>query len=274
MADQDAAIAPFIPWDPTHPDVKTTPSGLQYRVVRGGEEGRERPVKRDEVSVMYDGRLTDGTQFDSSYNRGRESSFGVSQVIAGWTEGLQLMSVGDEFVFYIPTDLGYGQSPRPGGVIKPGDDLIFRVELKDIKKAPEPRAVSTQVWDDYTPWDAGRDGITTTPSGVAYIVIESGDADGTPPSGSDVAVVYYEGRFGDNSLTFDSAFQRGKPEMMPVNQLIPGWQEALSLMRPGDRWLVHIPSDQAYGPRGHPGGIPSDMDLNFEMELIDVLPSR
>lgn len=105
-------LAIYIPWDAERAEVQTTESGLQYVIVREGEEGGDVPGPRDRVSVMYDGRLTDGTVFDSSYERGSTSTFGVNQVISGWTEGLQLMSVGSEFIFYIPTELGYGQLPR------------------------------------------------------------------------------------------------------------------------------------------------------------------
>lgn len=81
---------------------------------------------------MYEGRLIDGSIFDTTYDTGQPSEFVVGQVIAGWIEGLQLMSVGAEFEFYIPNDLAYGENPRPGGVIMPGDALIFKVELLEI----------------------------------------------------------------------------------------------------------------------------------------------
>ena len=84
----------------------------------------------------------------------------------------------------------------------------------------------------------------------------------------------YEGRFAEDGEIFDSAYQRGEPIMFQTNGVIPGWQEALSLMKPGDRWLIHVPSDIGYGERGYPGAIPPNADLNFEVELIDVLPTE
>eukprot|EP00903_Cladosiphon_okamuranus_P002737 g2735.t1 len=198
-----------------------------------------------------------------SYARGSTSTFGVGQVISGWTEGLQLMSVGSEFIFYIPTELGYGQNPRPGGVIKPGDDLIFRVELKQVVKAPEPRATDIEAWDKYTPWNSELPEIVKTGSGLEYVVLASGEEDGVSPQGNDRVVVYYEGRFDDGGEVFDSAFQRGEAAMFPANRVIPGWVEALQLMKPGDRWLVHVPGDLAYGPNGN-GPIPPNAALNFE----------
>lgn len=264
-------LATYIPWDAERAEVQTTDSGLQYVIVREGDEGGDMPGARDRVSVMYDGRLTDGTVFDSSYERGSSATFGVNQVISGWTEGLQLMSVGDEFIFYIPTELGYGQNPRPGGVIKPGDDLIFRVELKQVVKAPEPRPTDDEAWAKYTPWNSDLPEVQKTGSGLEYVVLASGDEAGTQPQGSDRVVVYYEGRFDEGGGVFDSAFKRGEAAIFPVNRVIPGWIEALQLMRSGDRWLVHVPGDLAYGPAGN-GPIPPNAALNFEVELMDVVP--
>lgn len=271
--DPNDPLATYIPWDPEAKEVQTTESGLQYVVIREGDEGGETPGPRDRVSVMYDGRLTDGTVFDSSYERGSTSTFGVNQVISGWTEGLQLMSVGDEFIFYIPTELGYGDRPRPGGVIKPGDDLIFRVELKQVVKAPEPRATDTDAWDKYTPWNSDLPEVQKTGSGLEYVILASGDEAGANPEGGDNVVVYYEGRFNEGGGVFDSAFQRGEAAMFPANRVIPGWVEALQLMKPGDRWLVHVPGNLAYGPRGN-GPIPPNAALNFEVELMDIVPVK
>lgn len=271
--DPNDPLATYIPWDSEAKEVQTTESGLQYVVIREGDEGGETPGPRDRVSVMYDGRLTDGTVFDSSYERGSTSTFGVNQVISGWTEGLQLMSVGDEFIFYIPTELGYGDRPRPGGVIKPGDDLIFRVELKQVVKAPEPRATDTDAWDKYTPWNSDLPEVQKTGSGLEYVILASGDEAGASPEGGDNVVVYYEGRFNEGGGVFDSAFQRGEAAMFPANRVIPGWVEALQLMKPGDRWLVHVPGNLAYGPRGN-GPIPPNAALNFEVELMDIVPVK
>ena len=80
------------------------------------------------------------------------------------------------------------------------------------------------------------------------------------------------GRLAENGEMFDSAYQRGAPEIFPSDQLIPGWVEALSMMKPGDRWMLYIPSKLAYGERGTPGGpIPPNADLMFEVEMVDVL---
>jgi len=111
-----------------NPDVKETPTGLQYRVLREGDG--DSPVAADKVKVHYAGRLIDGTEFDSSYKRGDPTEFGLNQVIKGWTEGLQLMKVGAKYEFFIHPNIAYGARPRP--TIPANSVLIFEVELLDI----------------------------------------------------------------------------------------------------------------------------------------------
>ena len=115
----------------TKEGIHTTSSGLQYEIITAGS-GRK-PGPTDTVTVHYHGTLIDGTVFDSSVQRGTPASFGVNQVIRGWTEALQLMSVGSKYKLYIPQELAYGANPHPGGAIKPFAALIFEVELLDIK---------------------------------------------------------------------------------------------------------------------------------------------
>jgi FKBP-type peptidyl-prolyl cis-trans isomerase FkpA len=115
--------------------VKVTKSGLQYKVVKKGGGGKS-PTDTDTVSVNYKGTLVDGTVFDSSDANGGPASFGVNQVIPGWTEGLKLMKEGDKFQFYIPSTLAYG--PEQKGPIPPNSTLIFDVELMKINPPQAP----------------------------------------------------------------------------------------------------------------------------------------
>ena len=110
--------------------VTTTESGLQYEVINSGKGAK--PAPSDQVTVHYHGTLLDGTVFDSSVDRGEPASFGVTQVIKGWTEALQLMSIGDKWKLTIPSDLAYGDQGA-GGMIGPGATLVFEVELLGIK---------------------------------------------------------------------------------------------------------------------------------------------
>ena len=111
--------------------VKVTESGLQYIVMKEGTG--EKPTAESKVKVHYHGTLTDGTVFDSSVERGEPAEFGVNQVIRGWTEGLQLMSVGSKYKFFIPQDLAYG-ARQTGDKIKPYSALVFEVELLEVSK--------------------------------------------------------------------------------------------------------------------------------------------
>ena len=111
--------------------VQVTASGLQYVVLKGGNT--KKPSATDNVTVHYHGTTPDGTVFDSSVDRGESASFGLNQVIKGWTEGLQLMGEGAKYKFFIPQELAYGANPR-GGIIKPFMPLVFEVELLKVNR--------------------------------------------------------------------------------------------------------------------------------------------
>jgi FKBP-type peptidyl-prolyl cis-trans isomerase len=120
----------FLKENATKEGVKTTPSGLQYKVL---VEGRGKsPKATDTVTVNYRGTLIDGREFDSSYKRGEPISFPLNGVIPGWTEGVQLMKEGAKYQFTIPSKLAYG-SRGAGGVIGPDETLIFEVELLKVQ---------------------------------------------------------------------------------------------------------------------------------------------
>ena len=121
----------FLAENKKRPEIQVTSSGLQYEVITNGSGNK--PNATDTVEVHYHGTLIDGTVFDSSIQRGTSTSFGVHQVIKGWTEALQLMTEGSKYRLYIPQDLAYGANPHPGGAIEPFMALIFDVELIAIK---------------------------------------------------------------------------------------------------------------------------------------------
>ena len=130
LADKNAKIgAAFLAENAKKPEVKTTASGLQYMVLQQGQ-GKS-PKANSKVKVHYEGRLIDQTVFDSSIARQQPADFQVSQVIQGWTEGLQLMKEGAKYRFFIPAKLGYGQIGS-GDVIEPNSTLIFDVELIEV----------------------------------------------------------------------------------------------------------------------------------------------
>lgn len=129
FAENKEAGEAFLKENALRDNVVTTESGLQYEVLKPGSGAK--PSATSNVTVHYHGTLIDGTVFDSSVNRGTPASFGLNQVIKGWTEGLQLMSTGAKYKFFIPYQLGYGEQAA-GQAIKPYSTLIFEVELIKI----------------------------------------------------------------------------------------------------------------------------------------------
>ena len=126
--------------------VQKTESGLLYRIDRAGDESKK-PVAEDQVKVDYEGKLGDGTIFDSSYERGEAIEFPLQGVIKGWTEGLQLVGVGGQITLWIPADLGYG--PRgAGGLIGPNEALEFKVELHEITTEPVAEEPAVEVVEE------------------------------------------------------------------------------------------------------------------------------
>ena len=121
----------FLRENATKEGVKTTKSGLEYKIVKEGT-GKS-PKATDTVLVHYRGTLLNGTEFDSSYKRNEPISFPLNRVIRGWTEGLQLLKEGGKAILYIPADLAYGENGTPGGPIGPNETLIFEVELLKVE---------------------------------------------------------------------------------------------------------------------------------------------
>jgi FKBP-type peptidyl-prolyl cis-trans isomerase len=121
--------------------------------------------------------------------------------------------------------------------------------------------------------NAKEAGVQSLPDGLQFKVVHSGPANGLRPALGDEVKVNYEGKLASDGKVFDSSYERGQPAAMPLKGLIPAWQEALQLMRPGDEWILYVPPKLGYGDAGTPGGpIPPGAALVFRIELIDVLP--
>ncbi len=232
-------------------DAEKTPSGLASKVLQKGT-GDKHPTADDTVVCHYTGWTTDGKMFDSSVKRGEPAEFPLKRVIPGWTEGLQLMTVGERRRFWIPVELAYNN--RPGA---PAGMLVFDVELIKIKSAiPAPKDVAAP------PKDAKK-----TKSGLAYKVLEKGTGTKHPEAAAMVKV-NYTGWTTDGKM-FDSSVMRGKPAEFPLNRVIPGWTEGLQLMVEGEKTRFWIPVELAYNNRpGRPAGM-----LVFDVELIQILPT-
>ncbi|MDQ8196008.1 FKBP-type peptidyl-prolyl cis-trans isomerase [Coraliomargarita sp. SDUM461004] len=236
-------------------DAEVTASGLASRVLTAGS-GAESPAAADTVTVHYSGWTTDGQMFDSSVKRGSPTSFPLNRVIKGWTEGLQLMVVGEKRRFWIPAELAYGENPGGG---RPGGLLVFDVELLGIEKAPEPPKVPEDVAS--VPANA-----EVRESGLASRVLSAGTGS-QHPSKQDMVTVHYSGWTTDGQM-FDSSVMRGSPATFGLYQVIPGWTEGVQLMVEGEKRRFWIPGKLAYGDKPQ-GGAPAGT-LVFDVELIKI----
>ena len=133
-----------------------------------------------------------------------------------------------------------------------------------------PMKTTRSAWFKHQPWNSNLPEVKKTGSGLEYVVISSGPASGATAKVNQAVQLWYEGRRNTGGPAFDSSFQRGKSDVFGVAELVPGFSEALQLMRPGDRWLVYIPSTLAYGDRGVPGMIGPGESLLFEIHLVSA----
>jgi FKBP-type peptidyl-prolyl cis-trans isomerase len=235
-APADVAAAPA--------DAVKTPSSLATKVLTPGK-GKIHPAKEDVVTIHYTGWKTDGTMFDSSVARGKPSSFPVGRVIAGFSEGLQLMVTGEKRRLWIPEPLAYKGTREPKGT------LVFDIELIDIP---------THAPDDVkaAPADAKK-----TASGLAYKVLKEGIGGRHPRSNSQVTV-HYTGWTTDGKM-FDSSVVRGEPATFALDGVIGGWTEGVQLMYEGEKTRFWIPEKLAYQGKSAPYGL-----LVFDIELVKI----
>ncbi len=244
-----AAIPP--PADVAAPpaDARRTASGLVMKVLVAGT-GTEHPRATDIVKVHYTGWSTDGSMFDSSVERGQPAGLPLDRVIPGWTEGIQLMVVGEKRRLWIPEHLAYG-----GEEGKPVGMLVFDVELLGFSSPPQPPPVPEDV-------AAPPAGAQFTGSGLASKVLEPGSGTEHPKKASRVTV-HYSGWTTDGKM-FDSSITRGKAAAFPLNQVIKGWTEGVQLMVVGETRRFWIPENLAYqGRKGFPAGT-----LVFDVQLL------
>jgi peptidylprolyl isomerase len=233
-------------------DAEKTASGLASKVLQNGT-GKEHPTAADSVQVHYTGWTTDGRMFDSSVKRGEPARFPLGNVIKGWTEGLQLMVVGEKRRFWIPANLAYGENTGGG---RPSGMLVFDVELLGITGAPKvPEDVAA------APKNAKK-----TKSGIAYHVLKKGTGKEHPKADSNVEV-HYSGWTTDGKM-FDSSVSRGQPATFPLNGVIPGWTEGVQLMVVGEKTRFWIPGNLAYDNSPRPGAPKGT--LVFDIELLAI----
>ena len=214
-------------------DSTKTESGLASKVLQTGT-GDQKPSAADTVTVHYSGWTTDGKMFDSSVKRGEPTSFPLGQVIAGWTEGLQLMVVGEKRRFWIPEDLAYG--PVVPGSGRPGGMLCFDVELLEIKEAPK------------VPTDAEK-----TAGGVAYKILIEGVGENV--GAEDVVTFHFTASTMEGEVVQDTRKEQSPPNA-PLDKLPPALSEILTEMKSGEQRKAWLPEPQAPG-----GFVVADLEL-------------
>jgi FKBP-type peptidyl-prolyl cis-trans isomerase len=231
-------------------DAQKTASGIAWKVLTPGT-GTEHPAIQDRVKVNYTGWTTDGKMFDSSSKHGQPATFALKQVIPGWTEGLQLMVVGEKRQFWIPKELAYND--RPG---KPAGMLVFQVEMLEIIPGPKPIAMPEGM--GAPPADAQKDDKT----GLSWKVTTKGTGKDKPSEAA-----YAEFHFtawSPDGVMIDSTVQRGRPLNIPVDKGIPAWKAMLPQMVAGEKRMVWAPEEMAFkGRPGAKGGL-----TVFELELV------
>jgi FKBP-type peptidyl-prolyl cis-trans isomerase len=226
-------------------DATKTTSGLATKVLTPSTN-KDHPTKDDLVTVDYTGWTTDGKMFDSSVASGKPATFGVARVIPGFSEGIQLMAVGEKRRLWIPEALAYnGQEGRPKGM------LVFDVTLIAM-----PNRAPSDV--KAPPADAKK-----TASGLAYKVQKPGTG-GRHPKASDQVTVHYTGWTTDGKM-FDSSVVSGRPATFALDGVIKGWTEGVALMVEGEKTRFWIPEKLAYDGKQAPYGL-----LVFDVELIKI----
>jgi FKBP-type peptidyl-prolyl cis-trans isomerase len=261
-------------WDHSRPGIEKLESGVEFYSIAKGDGKGARPTARDRVEVRYEGRLAGlGLIFDSS--DGETVIFSLDDAIPGWRDAIMNMRPGDVAMFWIPSDQAYGERGYAPSI--PSDaDLMFHVTL--VRVSPDP-------WPGVLPWPTGASDIVRLPSGLEYRKIDSGAPEGGQPTEADLVAVHFEGHLEDpkfqagetleerlESSLVASTYDDWTPLLFSVSDLTAGWNEVIKLMRPGDRWIVRIPSQLLYGDEGE-GPVPPDAAVIYEIEFLDIVPS-
>lgn len=237
--------------DPPKKGEKTS-SGIYSRVLRPGDGGLK-PDGDDRVLVHYAAWDETGKLIDTTYRRDVPRQVNLGKTIQGWREGLELMTVGERRRLWIPERLA---RVVEGKRAKPGDYVVFDMELLKLEKTPDPPP------DVASPPKAA----TKLPSGVAILELSPGTGDKTPRAQDEVRV-HYAGWTTDGAC-FDST-SGGEPSSFKLTDVIPGWAEAIQKMVKGQKIRMWIPENMAYkGASGHPKGM-----LVFEVELVEIISS-
>ncbi len=212
-----------------------------------GQKGRV-ALKTEMDSVSY----AIGADIGTNFKRSKLDDVNLDAMKMGLRDGLDSAAMMDEETLQ--------------AVVQ---DYMMKLQKDQMAEEAKAGEASRMKGEEYLANNAKREGVITTPSGLQYEVITMGT--GAKPAATDRVRVHYAGTLIDGT-EFDSSYKRGEPAEFGVNQVIPGWVEAIQMMPAGSKWKLHIPSDLAYGPGGAPGGsIPPNSVLVFDVELLEVV---
>jgi FKBP-type peptidyl-prolyl cis-trans isomerase len=298
----DAYLAAFAELE----GAEATETGLVLQTIEEGA-GR-RPDADDLIKLHFVARRAGADEpFESTYKNGAPVVLTAGQTLPGWAEAVQLMKAGGKARAAIPPALAFGAFGMEGGPVGPNEVVVFDLALVEVidnedqdalealKADAEAQiegysaeaqrqqglvqaqlltiaAVNTASSQNYVRMQSERDDTETTESGLVYEVLTDGGSEGAPAMG-DTVRVHYRGTL-PNGDEFDSSYSRGEPAEFVLGQVIPGWNEGLQLMQPGDKYKFFIPSDLAYGQRGAGDRIGPNQALVFEVELLAVTPGE
>jgi len=269
-------FASLRPWNSDWRQVKKAENGVEYIIIKKGDSKGPFPLPADQVEVTFDARLAETGEPVMSSSPGETMTRGVNDWIPGWTDGLPRIQPGDTAMFYIPWRRAFGRSGQ--GVAPPRSDIMILVSLKRIIAA---KTSDPDAWKKATPWPVNAPGVFRTASGLEYFIVSNPKAgsapaategaDDRPLKPADTAVVDVEGRLEDEEHSvFESSYADGRQRYWKVDELIPGFVEALNLMHVGDHWMVRMPPQLAYGAESN-GRILPNSTLVFEIELDNII---
>ncbi|KAJ3036321.1 hypothetical protein HK097_003875 [Rhizophlyctis rosea] len=242
-------------------------NGWKKQILVAGD-GKATPQKGDMISMHYTGTFAkDGKKFDSSLDRGQplEAPIGVGNLIRGWDEAVLTMTKGEKAKLLVDYTAAYGEQGHPGG-IPPKSDLIFELELVDFKKSNRVEV------EEVVPIIPIEDQVVAAEgNNWKKVIVKEGDGVSFPSKG-DKIVMQYTGRFQSSGKKFDSSLERGTPLEIPIGagMLIRGWDEGVPTMSVGEKALLYVGHEAAYGEGGFEPVIPPKADLVFEVELLEI----
>jgi FKBP-type peptidyl-prolyl cis-trans isomerase len=236
---------------------KNTDSGIYYKIEKEGTG--DVPADSWTVKVHYEGKLLDGKVFDSSIQRGEPVSFPLGNVIVGWRDAVKMLKTGGKGTFILPSGLAYG--PQGGGPIPPNSVLVFSIELLEGRDQAQADDAAIKEYIQKNNLKMER-----TPTGIYYTIEKPGT--GAAADINSKVKVHYHGTLFDGTV-FDSSVERKQPAEFPLKGVIPGWQQAVPLLKVGGKGKFIIPSALAYGPRPA-GKISPNSNLIFDIELLEV----